>query len=95
MGLNPGSPGSGPRLQAALNHCATETALYLVLNDVQHHDGKDRCLLSYILKLHSAVMLELKSLVQHGLLSECTDLLRRGRECRKVLRGNGDSTIVS
>lgn len=39
--------------------CITQILLYLVLNDVQDHDGKD--ILSYILKLYSTVMLELKS----------------------------------
>ena len=73
--------------------CCTN-ALIFVLNDVQDYDGKDSCLLSYILKLCSAVMLELKSLVQHGLLGEYRDLPRRWREYKKVLRGNGASTTV-
>ena len=30
VGLNPGSPGSGPGLQAVLNHCATRAALFLI-----------------------------------------------------------------
>ena len=34
MGLDPRSPGSHPRLQAALNHCATGAALVHILNEI-------------------------------------------------------------
>ena len=33
VGLDPGSPGSRPRLQAALNRCATGAALVLFFKD--------------------------------------------------------------
>ena len=36
VGLNPGSPGSHPGLQAALNRCATGAALFWVFY-VQYH----------------------------------------------------------
>ena len=32
VGLDPGSPGSHPRLQAALNCCATGAALFIIFN---------------------------------------------------------------
>lgn len=67
--------------------------LYSILNDVQDHDGKDRCVFSHILKLHLAVTQELQSLERYVLLRECRTSRRRYGECREELGGNSTTHL--